>query len=172
MEEEDLSRLAQIARQTWSVNGDSRSRLSDNEPENLSIKKGTLTEAERQIINNHAAVSLRMLSQFPFSRSLKSVAEFAGGHHEKLNGKGYPQGTPGEKLPLQARILAVADVFEALTASDRPYRKPMPLSNALKILGFMVKDGELDGKVVDLFVESGVAKAYAEAQLDPGQIDV
>jgi len=100
------------------------------------------------------------------------VPEYAGGHHEKLNGEGYPLKLRAEQLPLQARILAVADIFEALTASDRPYRKPMPLSQALKIMGFMVKDGELDVKIVDLVNENGTLLKYAQEELIEEQMDV
>jgi len=113
-----------------------------------------------------------MLSQLPFSRPLARVPEFAGGHHEKLDGNGYPAGLTAESLPLQSRILAVADVFEALTAADRPYRKPMRLSDVLRILHAMVDSGELDGRIVDLLESGGVVRAYAEAELGEDQIDL
>ena len=172
MADEDIQRLEEVASRTYEAGEDLRPRLSENEVYNLSIQKGTLTEEERQVINNHASVSIKMLSQLPFSKKLRKVPEYAGGHHEKLSGKGYPQGLSAEELPLQARVMAVADVFEALTATDRPYRKPMPLSQALKILGFMVKDGELDSKIVDLLVQSGVVAQYARDELLPDQIDI
>jgi HD-GYP domain-containing protein (c-di-GMP phosphodiesterase class II) len=124
------------------------------------------------VINNHAEVSIKMLSQLPFSKTLKKVPEYAGGHHEKLNGKGYPNGLSAEQLPLQARIMAVADIFEALTAPDRPYREPMTLSQSLKIMGFMVKDEELDGRIVDLLKESGLVFTYANRELRKDQLDV
>ncbi|MDA0747347.1 MAG: GAF domain-containing protein [bacterium] len=172
MADEDIARLEKIAQETCEVNGEVVGRLTKDELYNLSIRKGTLTNEERQVINNHAAVSIKMLSQLPFSKALRRVPEYAGGHHEKLNGKGYPRGLTAEQLPLQARILAVADVFEALTAPDRPYRKPMSLSQALKIIGFMVKDGELDGRIVELFLGSGLVMQYARKELDEAQIDV
>ena len=100
---------------------------------------------------------------------MKHVPEYAGGHHEKLNGKGYPLGLSAEQLPLQARILAIADVFEALTAPDRPYRAPMPLERAMAIVAAMVEDGELDSEIVNLFERSGVVAAYAEKELSPSQ---
>ena len=134
MEDADIARLEEIAKRTYGVNGERVPQLTENELENLCIRKGTLTEAERLVINNHATVSIKMLSQLPFSKGLSHVPEYAGGHHEKLNGEGYPQGLTADELPLQSRILAVADVFEALTAPDRPYRPPMKLSQALKIL--------------------------------------
>jgi HD-GYP domain-containing protein (c-di-GMP phosphodiesterase class II) len=100
---------------------------------------------------------------------LKQVPEYAGGHHEKLNGKGYPLGLSAEQLPLQARILAVADVFEALTAPDRPYRAPMPLERTMAIVAAMVEEGELDSEIVNLFVGSGVVDEYVEKELSPDQ---
>lgn len=172
MEDADLARLKEIASNTFDLGGQKHPRLTESEIYNLSIRKGTLTNEERQVINNHAAVSIKMLSQLPFSKGLRHVPQYAGGHHEKLNGKGYPKGLAAIELPLQARILAVADVFEALTASDRPYRKPIPLSQALRIIGFMVKDGELDMKIVDLLKESGLIKTYAQEELVADQIDV
>ncbi len=171
MADEHIDRLAGIAGHIKS-NGDLHNRLTEDEVYNLSIRKGTLTEEERQIINNHAAVSIKMLTQLPFSKKLGQVPRYAGGHHEKLNGKGYPGGLTADQLPLQARIMAVADIFEALTAPDRPYRRPMPLSQALKIMGFMVKDQELDHKIVDLVVESGLALKYAKKELNADQVDV
>ena len=154
------------------MDGEAHQRLTEDEVHNLSIRKGTLTDAERKVINNHAEVSIKMLSQLPFSKTLKKVPEYAGGHHEKLNGEGYPNGLGAEQLPLQARIMAVADIFEALTAPDRPYREPMTLSQSLKIMGFMVKDEELDGKIVDLLKESGLVFTYADRELRKDQIDV
>lgn len=172
MEDEDIQRLQDIAVRTFEIGGEVLPQLSDNELYNLSIRKGTLTDEERQVINNHAAVSIKMLSQLPFSKTLCRVPEYAGGHHEKLDGKGYPLGLAAHQLPLQARILAVADIFEALTASDRPYRRPMPLSQAMKIMGFMVNDGELDNKIVKLMEEIGVLKKYAEEELTEEQLAV
>ena len=172
MEDADIARLEEIAKRTYGVKGERVPQLTENELENLCIRKGTLTEAERLVINNHAAVSIKMLSQLPFSKGLSHVSEYAGGHHEKLNGGGYPQGLTADELPLQSRILAVADVFEALTAPDRPYRPPMKLSQAFKILGFMVKDGELDSRVVDLLTESGLVASYAQDELLKDQIDI
>ncbi|MDP6041172.1 MAG: HD domain-containing phosphohydrolase, partial [Candidatus Latescibacteria bacterium] len=172
MEDEDIHRLENIAARTFEMGGEMLPQLSDNETYNLLIRKGTLTDEERQVINNHAAVSLKMLSQLPFSKTLRRVPEYAGGHHEMLDGKGYPQGLAADQLPLQARILAVADIFEALTASDRPYRKPIPLSQAMEIMGFMVKDGELDSKIVALMEETGVLKKYVEEELNAEQLGV
>jgi HD-GYP domain-containing protein (c-di-GMP phosphodiesterase class II) len=172
MDDGDIQRLEEIAARTFVMDGKNQARLTENEVYNLSIRKGTLTYEERQVMNNHAAVSIKMLSQLPFSKNLQRVPEYAGGHHEKLNGEGYPLKLKADQLPLQARILAVADIFEALTASDRPYRKPMPLSQALKIMGFMVKDGELDVQIVDLVQGNGILFQYAQEELIKEQLDV
>jgi response regulator RpfG family c-di-GMP phosphodiesterase len=172
MADEDLEKIGDIASRTFVLEGKPQRRLTTDAVHNLSIRKGTLTDDEREIINNHAAVSVKMLSQLPFSKKLSKVPEYAGGHHEKLNGLGYPVGLTAEELPLQARIMAVADILEALTAPDRPYREPMALSQALKIIGFMVKDGELDGKIVDLAINSGLVFTYADRELNEDQNDV
>jgi HD-GYP domain-containing protein (c-di-GMP phosphodiesterase class II) len=171
MADDDVERLESLAKRQVRIQGEAQPTISENELYNLSIRKGTLTEEERLIIQNHAAISIKMLSQLPFSKTLKHVPEYAGGHHEKLNGQGYPQGLTSEQLPLQARILAVADVFEGLTASDRPYRQPMLLKKAMEIVRFMVSDGELDERIVDVFEASGVVRAYAEKELLPTQFD-
>jgi HD-GYP domain-containing protein (c-di-GMP phosphodiesterase class II) len=171
MDDDKASRLQRIAEKTYSCNGRRHPYLTDDEALNLSIRKGSLTDAERKIIEDHARMTLEMLSELPFPKRLSRVAEYAAGHHEKLDGSGYPRGLEAELLPLQSRILAVADVFEALTARDRPYKKPMKLSMAVKILGFMRKDGHIDGHILDLFLSSGAYKAYAEQHLDPSQTD-
>lgn len=172
MADDDVERLKRVGEQRVRLNGEAVAALSEDELKNLSIRKGTLTEEERNIICNHAAVTIKMLSQLPFSKALSRVAEYAGGHHEKLNGKGYPQGLGADQLALQARVLAVADVFEALTAPDRPYRKPMPLSKALRILNSMVEEGELDERVVALVRSGDVLEAYAAANLQEDQVDI
>jgi HD-GYP domain-containing protein (c-di-GMP phosphodiesterase class II) len=169
MANEEVERLSELAERRVQIGGASQSAISDDELSNLSIRKGTLTDEERSIIQNHAAVSIKMLSQLPFTKTLKQVPEYAGGHHEKLNGKGYPLGLSAEQLPLQARILAVADVFEALTAPDRPYRAPMPLERTMAIVAAMVEEGELDSEIVNLFVGSGVVDEYVEKELSPDQ---
>ena len=164
MDDTDLARLEAIASKTYLQDGQKRPRLTPDELLNLSIRKGTLTDEERSVINNHAAVTVKLLSELPFSKRLRNVPQYAGGHHEKLNGQGYPAGLSAEQLSLQARVMAVADIFEALTASDRPYRKAMPLSVAVGILRENVERGELDGRIVGLLVDSGLAEAYAERE--------
>lgn len=130
--------------------------LTDEELAALSIARGTLTEEERKIMEDHVIVTQRMLEKIPFTKKLKDVPYFASIHHEHLDGKGYPAGLKGDQIPLEGRILALVDVFDALTAADRPYKKALPLEQALKILGFMVKDGELDGDLYEIFCTSRV----------------
>lgn len=145
--------------------------MNRGELHNLSIRRGTLTAEERAIINDHVVQTIIMLSQLPFPKELARVPEIAGAHHEKLDGTGYPRRWTADGMDVPARILAVADVFEALTAADRPYRPSKSLSEALKILAFMVKDGHIDGDLYRLFLTSGVYRGYAQANLRPEQID-
>ena len=171
MSDERIERVTAIAAKTFMVDGEAQPYLTENELENLCIRKGTLTGPERAIIENHATMTGKMLSELPFPKKLSRVPEYAASHHEKLDGSGYPNGLDASNLPLQARIMAVADIFEALTAKDRPYKKPMPLSMAVKILGFMKKDRHIDPDVHDLFLSSGLFREYAEAELSPEQYD-
>jgi hypothetical protein len=138
---------------------------------NLTIGRGTLTEEERYKINEHIIYTVIMLEQLPFPRTMARVALFAGGHHETMIGTGYPRKLKRDDMAVQARILAVADIFEALTASDRPYKKAKTLSEALKIMSFMRKDQHIDPDLFDLFVRSGVYQEYAVRYLKRSQID-
>ena len=138
---------------------------------NLSIGRGTLTEEERYKINDHIVQTIVMLEQLPFPKKLARVPEYAGGHHEKMDGTGYPRKLTKDEMSLPARIMAIADIFEALTASDRPYKPPKKLSDAIKIMSFMKKDAHIDGELFELFLTSGIYKEYAERFLDPMQID-
>ncbi|MFT5208555.1 MAG: HD-GYP domain-containing protein (c-di-GMP phosphodiesterase class II) [Flavobacterium sp.] len=138
---------------------------------NLCISRGTLTEEERFKINDHIVQTIVMLENLPFPRHLARVPEIAGGHHEKLDGTGYPKGLFKDEMSISARIMAIADVFEALTAADRPYKKPKTLSDSIKIMGMMVEDQHLDEELFQLFLTSGVYKDYAEKYLLPDQID-
>ena len=135
------------------------------------MPRGTLTEEERQIINNHVKVTYRMLEALPFPEHLQNVPLIAAGHHERMDGKGYPQGIPAGQLPLQTRILAIADVFEALTASDRTYRKANTLSQALTIMARMCAEGHLDPQLFDLFVRSEAYRDYARSNFQAEQLD-
>ena len=138
---------------------------------NLCIEKGTLTKEERYKINEHVIMSIKMLDKIPFPDTMKHIVEYAGTHHETLIGTGYPRKLSKEDLSIPARIMAIADIFEALTASDRPYKKAKTVSEAVKIMYSMVKDQHIDRDLFELFLTSGVYKAYAEAYLDEIQID-
>ncbi len=171
MSDERVERLSEIASKTYFRNGEQKPYLTAEEFENLSIRKGTLNAGERKAIEYHAVVTNKMLSELPFPKRLKNVPLYAGRHHEKLDGSGYPEGLTKDELGLQARILAVADIFEALTARDRPYKKPMPLSQAVKILGFMVKDGHIDAEVFQLFLDQNVHKQYVADVFGVDEVD-
>ena len=171
MEDEAIEHLIEISKKTFNLGGETRHYLSEDELENLSIKRGTLNVSDRKIIENHAMMTLKMLNELPFSKKLKHVPAYAASHHEKLDGTGYPLKMKGEEISSQARIMAIADIFEALTAKDRPYKKPMMLSQAIKILGFMVKDDHIDGDFVEIFLKEGLAETYAKEHLLPTQID-
>jgi hypothetical protein len=146
-------------------------KRNNGEIHNLCISRGTLTEEERYIVNDHVVQTIRMLSQLPFPKHLKKVPEIAGGHHEKLDGTGYPKRLSGEKLSPAARILAIADIFEALTARDRPYKTGRTLSQAISIMASMSRERHVDAALFELFLISGVYRQYAERFLDPAQID-
>jgi HD-GYP domain-containing protein (c-di-GMP phosphodiesterase class II) len=171
MDQEKIDRVKSIAEKTYVQSNEERPYLTLDEIHNLSISKGTLTSEERRVIENHASMTLNILNELTFPRKFSRVPEFAAGHHEKLDGSGYPQQLTEKELALQTRILAVADIFEALTARDRPYKKPMKLSQAVKILGFMVKDRHIDSEIFNLVLESDILKAYAEKHMDPDQVD-
>jgi len=172
MSEDKIERINKIAKQVYYINGERHSILTQDEIYNLSIRAGTLNNEERVKINDHVVISIKMLNALPFPKKLSRVPEIAGGHHEKINGNGYPLGLKGDELSLESRILAIADVFEALTAADRPYKPAKKLSEAMKIIGFMVKDGELDGDLVDFFYEKNLHMKYAKEELLESQIDV
>ncbi|MCR4377558.1 MAG: GAF domain-containing protein [Rhodospirillales bacterium] len=138
---------------------------------NLAIARGTLTNEDRYIIQNHIVQTIVMLGQLPFPKQLRNVPEFAGAHHETLIGTGYPRKLEKKDMSVVARIMALADVFEALTAADRPYKKPKTLSESIKILSFMVKDQHIDPDLFRLLLESGIYKEYAERFLKPEQMD-
>ncbi|RBA25536.1 HD domain-containing phosphohydrolase [Herminiimonas fonticola] len=138
---------------------------------NLSVSRGTLSEEERYKINEHMIQTVIMLSQLPFPRHLRHVPEIAGGHHEKMNGTGYPKMLKKEDMSPVARMMAIADIFEALTAADRPYKKGKTLSEALKIMSFMSKDQHIDDELFELFLRSGVYMEYAQCYMAAEQID-
>jgi len=171
MEQAKLDRLNQIAQQKMVLDGKEVNFLTENEVYNLSIKRGTLTEEERLKIQDHVVVTIKMLQELPWPKKLRRVTEWAGGHHEKLDGTGYPNGLKAEQLSTPARIMAVADIFEALTAADRPYKPGKKISECMKILGFMVKDGHIDKDIVNFFIKSGMTQDYARKELKDYQLD-
>jgi len=162
LKDDAIERLEAIAKLTYTRDGKELPYITADELQNLSIRKGSLTDAERQIINNHVVATIKMLSQIPFPKRLARVVEFAGAHHEKLNGTGYPNGWNASRLALQSRILCLADICEALTAKDRPYKEPMSTEQAFKILGFMVKDEEIDPDLLEMFEDKQVYQHYME----------
>jgi len=172
LDDTKIARIDEIA-QKYSYIFDNKkvSILRDDEIEKLKIKKGTLTDKEREHIQRHALITLEMLSNLPFPSEYKEVTHIAANHHEKLNCKGYPRGLCQKDLSLEDRMLAICDIFEALTASDRPYKKPKKLSEVFKIMGFMVKDNEIDKKLFDFFMQKEIWKKYKNNLLAE-QIDI
>ena len=118
--------------------------LTADELENLTIRAGTLTQAERNTINHHIVATIRMLEKLPWPKHLRNVPEYAGGHHERMDGKGYPKGLTRDQMSVQARVMGIADIFEALTASDRPYKPGMKLSQAMGIMHRFKLNGHID----------------------------
>jgi len=174
MRPEDQERVRQISkRYRWvDPDGDDVDFLSDDEIENLTIRYGTLTRSERETINYHIVATNKMLESLPWPSHLKNVPEYAGGHHERVDGKGYPKGLSRDQMSLQARIMGIADIFEALTARDRPYKPGMKLSEALAILDNFARNGHIDPDLYDVFVRQKIYLKYAWQYLDPAQIDL
>jgi HD-GYP domain-containing protein (c-di-GMP phosphodiesterase class II) len=168
---EKQARIATIGSRKLVLGGREQTLLSEEEIANLAISKGTLLPLERTIINGHMVQTIKMLESLPFPQNLRRVPEYAGGHHEKMDGTGYPKGLYAGDMSIPARIMAIADVFEALTADDRPYKKAKKLSEAMRIMGFMKRDNHLDPELFDHFVKSGVYLDYAERYLEPNLID-
>ena len=173
MREEDQKRVRDISNTyRWrDVDGNDADFLTADEVNNLTIRSGTLTQEERRIINHHIEVTIKMLESLPWPKHLKNVAEYAGGHHERMDGKGYPRGLTREQMSVQARVMGIADIFEALTAKDRPYKKGKTLTESLQILGRFKLNGHIDPDLFDIFVRKKVYLRYAEQFLDPDQID-
>jgi HD-GYP domain-containing protein (c-di-GMP phosphodiesterase class II) len=173
MKDDDVARVQEITRRyRWcNTDGDAADFLSDEELKNLTIRYGTLTPEERQIINHHIEVTIQMLEALPWPRHLKNVPEYAGGHHERMDGKGYPRGLTREQMSVQARCMGIADIFEALTAKDRPYKKGKTLTESLTILGKMKLTGHIDPDLFDIFMWHKIYENYARQCLDPDQID-
>ncbi len=173
MRDEDIARVRAIAQNYhWrNEQGEEVPFLSDNELENLSIRAGTLTADEREIINHHIVATIRMLEQLPWPKHLKNVPEYAGGHHERMDGKGYPKGLKREEMSWQARMMGISDIFEALTAKDRPYKEGMKLSQALAILESFRNNGHIDPDLHAIFCKEGVYRKYAAGFMAEKQVD-
>lgn len=172
MKDEDVEHVKRIARYRWiDVSGHEADFLTADEVKNLTIRAGTLTDDERKIINHHIVATNKMLEALPWPKHLTNVPEYAGGHHERMDGKGYPKGLTREQMSVQARCMGIADIFEALTAKDRPYKKGKTLSESLEILGRMKESHHVDPDLFDIFVRRKVYQRYAEMFLDPEQID-
>jgi HD-GYP domain-containing protein (c-di-GMP phosphodiesterase class II) len=168
---EGQERIKRIAERTLEMGGERVPLLTAEEVQNLSISRGTLTEKERLVINAHMVHTVNILNALPFPPNLRRVPEYATGHHEKMDGSGYPRGIYAGDMSVPARIMAVADVFEALTAIDRPYKQPKKLSEVMFIMGKMKEQHHLDPEVFDLFITSGVYRKYAQEQLPPELVD-
>ena len=171
MQEADQARIHQIGKYEWNYKGETKPFLSELEVRNLTIAKGTLLPEEREIINDHIVITIDMLEKLPYPKNLRNVPEFAGGHHETLDGKGYPKGLTGDQMSVQAKMMAIADIYEALTASDRPYKDGKKLSHAMRIMGFMKNDYHIDEELFEIFVKEGVYKKYANKYLPEIQMD-
>ena len=171
MSDDDQKMVKKIAGYNYKLNKDSVPLFDEKDIRNLCIAKGTLLPEEREIINDHIRITIDMLNKLPYPKKLRNVPEFAGGHHEKLDGTGYPQGLQADQMSVQAKMMAIADIYEALTAADRPYKDGKKLSQAMRIMGFMKDDYHIDKDLFEIFVKEGVYKQYADKFLSDDQID-
>lgn len=171
MRKDDLERIKNIAKHKYIKDNKEILLISENEKYNLSIERGTLTKEEKEIMNSHARLSYEMLSALPFPKKYENVLHIAVNHHEKLNGEGYPRGLEEKDLVLEDRIMILADIFEALTSSDRPYKGAKKLSEVFTILDFMAKDGEIDKELLEFFRNCDLLNEYINEELHPDQID-
>ena len=172
MDEADQERVRRIGSYRWrDETGKVVGFLSEDELENLTIQFGTLSAKERAIINHHIDLTIKMLESLPWPKHLKNVPEYAGGHHERMDGKGYPKGLTRDQMSVQARVMGIADIFEALTAKDRPYKMGKTLTESLSILGKFKLAGHIDPDLFDVFVREKVYLDYARQFLDSEQID-
>ncbi|MBZ0250508.1 MAG: GAF domain-containing protein [Burkholderiales bacterium] len=172
MSPEDQARVTRIAQYAWTgPRGTPERFLTRDEEANLNIPYGTLNPKEREIINHHIVATIKMLEALPWPRHLVNVPEYAGGHHERMDGKGYPRGLTRAQMSVQARIMGIADIFEALTAKDRPYKPGKTLSESIAILAKFKENGHIDPDLFDIFVKERVYLRYAREFLDPEQID-
>src|SRR5436853_1838230 len=172
MKDDDIAQVKRIAKYRWrDVSGHEADFLTEDELKNLTIRAGTLTDEVRKIITHHIVATIKMLEALPWPKHLTKVPEYAGGHHERMDGKGYPKGLTREQMSVQARCMGIADIFEALTAKDRPYKKGKTLSEPLDILGRMKLNHHVDPDLFDIFMWERVYEAYAKLYMSPEQID-
>jgi hypothetical protein len=173
MAEADQGRLREIARKYRWVNskGEEQPILSKEEVYNLAIPKGTITPEEREVVNSHVMTTIKMLESLPYPKYLCNVPKYAAAHHERMDGKGYPMGLTREQIPVQGRIIAIADIFEALTGKDRPYKKRLTLMQSLSIMGSLKLSGQIDPDLFDVFIGDKVYMRYAEKYLPQELID-
>ena len=173
MAEEAQERVEAIAkRYSWTDHfGAQHPLLTADEVLNLKIRRGTLNQQELEIMRDHVRVSRDMLDQLNFPKHLQRTPQIAGQHHERMGGDGYPDQLAGDEICFGARILAIADVFEALTASDRPYKETKTLSQALHIMGSMAEEGHFDKRLFKVFIQERVYLRYAHEHMDPELID-
>jgi HD-GYP domain-containing protein (c-di-GMP phosphodiesterase class II) len=165
MSDDNIARIKDIGEKSFMIDGNKVNLLTEEEINYLSIRRGTLSEKEREKINEHAKTTQDMLKMITFPAKYDRVAEIASGHHEKLNGKGYPLGLKDYEISFETRMLAVVDILEALTAKDRPYKKAKTEEETFEILDLMVQKGELDGKLVNFIKEAGIFKKYIQKEV-------
>jgi hypothetical protein len=159
----DFERIEAVARETYTdLAGNVLQLLRPHEVASLSVTRGSLTTGEIDEIRSHVVHTFEFLSQIPWGKQFRRVAIIAGAHHERLNGTGYPNRLRGEEIPLQSKMMSISDIFDALTASDRPYKKAVPLEKALDILNFEVKDHHIDVDLLKIFVDAKVWTCITE----------
>ena len=163
--DEIAEKIRQIAKWQLRTSSGAQPLLSDEDLSSLLIPRGTLNPQERKIIEDHASISISLLSSLPWPKGLRQIVEYAGGHHENVNGTGYPNGLVGDEMSTPALILGIADRFEGLAAPDRPYRQPLKLSRVLDILKNMCRDGEIDADLFNFFMTHQVYRQYADTHL-------
>jgi len=172
MKKEDQDLVQTISKYSYKLKDKKVPLLDKKDVENLSIPKGTLLPEEREQINDHIRITIDMLEKLPYPKKLKNIPEFAGGHHEKLDGTGYPKGLKADEMSVQAKMMAIADIYEALTAADRPYKDGKKLSDAMRIMGYMKNEYEIDVDLFEIFVKEGVYKKYAKKFVKKDQVDI
>ena len=171
MKKDDQDLVKTISKYSYQLKDKKSPLLNKKDVENLSIPKGTLLPEEREQINDHIRITIDMLEKLPYPKKLKNIPEFAGGHHEKLDGTGYPKGLKADEMSVQAKMMAIADIYEALTAADRPYKDGKKLSDAMRIMGYMKNEYEIDADLFEIFVKEGVYKKYAKKFVKKNQLD-